>query len=344
MSATHQAAVIAEKGQRLTLRSLETPKPGPRELLISVNAIALNPIDYYMRDMGYMLTTYPATIGSDIAGTIEATGSDIPSSSPFRPGARILAFALTFTHGGELAYGASQQKVIVPIETACPIPDSLSFVDAATMPMGVLTALSGFTSIGLPASTTALYTPEDKRGLLIWGASSSIGMSTIQVAKALGFRIYATSSAKHHATLTALGAEKVFDYSSPTVVDEIVSSAKEAGVVLKTAYRANGDIQPILDVLVAFGGGNLASAVNLDASTPSHPSVVTKFVAAPQGPEAQARHLQFVLLEWLAPRLEDGSYVAAPRARVLQGGLGALNEGLDVLKSGVSGEKLVVEI
>jgi NADPH:quinone reductase-like Zn-dependent oxidoreductase len=101
MSSTHQAAVLPAKGQRLIVQDVETPKPGPRQLLVSVSAIALNPVDHYMRDIGFMLTTYPAILGSDIAGTVEALGSDIPASSPFKPGVRILGFAPAFVHGGE---------------------------------------------------------------------------------------------------------------------------------------------------------------------------------------------------------------------------------------------------
>ncbi len=101
MSATHQAAVLPEKGQHLIVQDLETPKPGPRELLISISAIALNPVDHFMRDVGFMVTRYPAVLGSDIAGTVEALGGDIPASSPFEPGVRVLGFATAFVHGGE---------------------------------------------------------------------------------------------------------------------------------------------------------------------------------------------------------------------------------------------------
>jgi hypothetical protein len=170
-------------------------------------------------------------------------------------------------------------------------------------------------------------------------------MCTIQVATHLGFpAIYATSRPQHHAQLLALGATRVFDYTSPGVVEEIIAAAKSDNVALTTAYRAIGELKPVVDVVAAFGGGKVASAVPLDEHAPKQETVEIKFVMGPQEPDAVARHLEFVLLEWLAPRLQAGSYVPAPRARVVDGGLGAVDAALDILKGGVSGEKLVVEV
>ncbi|EXJ54026.1 hypothetical protein A1O7_09363 [Cladophialophora yegresii CBS 114405] len=354
MSSTHQAAVLPGKGEPLIVQDVETPIPGPRELLISVSAIAFNPVDFIMKDFGFMIAAYPAIIGSDIAGTVEALGSDIPASSPFKPGVRVLGFAPAFVHGGKPKYGGFQKKVVLPIECACHIPSTLPFTNAATLPMAVLTAWTGFTTLGFPTTTTAVFSPGDsdgpkpKPGLLIWGASSSVGMSAIQVAAHLGFpAIYATSRPRHHAQLLALGATRAFDYTSAGVVEEIIAAAKSDTVALKTAYRATGDLKPAVDVVAAFGaggGGKVASAPQLDETTPRHEGVEVKFVMGPQEPVAVARHLEFVLHEWLAPRLQAGNFVPAPKARVVDKGLGAVDVALDILKGGVSGEKLVVEV
>ncbi|KIX97529.1 uncharacterized protein Z520_06981 [Fonsecaea multimorphosa CBS 102226] len=345
MSATHQAAVIPQKGERLTLQTLETPKPGPTELLISVNAIALNPVDYYMRDMGVFVKDYPATIGSDIAGTVEAVGSSIASSS-FQPGTRVLGFAPAFFNQGKPPYGGFQKKVIVPVENVCVIPDTLSFVDAATLPMGVVTAWNGWTSIGLHHDTH--FSAADKQSVLIWGASSSVGVCAVQTAKALGFTVYATCSPRNNEYIRSLGAKEVFDYKSPSVVQEALQAAKKDGMALTTAYFCTGDIQPCLDVLApsstAEQRGKLATAVPINPSTPTHPNVDTKFVMAPEGAGPRGKQFEFILQEWLAPRLADGSFIPAPEARVMLGGLAGLNDALDVLKGGVSCQKLVLEV
>lgn len=133
---THKAALLHSAGSPLVVEDRATPKPGPKDLLISVSAIALNPVDCYQRAMGLFLTTYPAILGSDIAGTIEAVGSSVPG--PFKVGGRVLAFASAFYRRGEANandYSSYQAKVLVQYEAACTIPDSLSFIDAATLPV-----------------------------------------------------------------------------------------------------------------------------------------------------------------------------------------------------------------
>lgn len=72
--ATHLAAVIPLKGSPLIVAERRTPTPGPNEVPIRVKSIAVNPVDHYMRG-GFHVTTYPAVIGSDISGTIVASGS-----------------------------------------------------------------------------------------------------------------------------------------------------------------------------------------------------------------------------------------------------------------------------
>ncbi|KAI1612573.1 zinc-binding oxidoreductase-like protein CipB [Exophiala viscosa] len=345
---SHQAALIPSKGQPLVVETVKTVPPGPGEVLISVSAIALNPIDYYMRDAGFFVASYPAIVGSDIAGTVEAVGSDIPSSSPFKKGARVLAFGNTFYKQGQPDannYGAFQQKVVVPIESVAVIPDSLGFVDAATLPMSVGTALTGWMNIGLPVSTRV----DSKQAVLVWGAGSSIGAGAIQTAKAMGFTVYGTASPKNFENLKALGANKLFDYKDPEVVSNVIEAAKADAVSLKHVYRAAGDIggsdlPPVQEILKASGGGAIASAVILPEYTPQVEGVETKFVQGSADPEERKKFLARAFHDFLAPRLAKGEYIPAPKAKVVGSGLESLNKGLDELRGGVSNVKIVIEL
>jgi hypothetical protein len=78
-SSQHQAAILPSKGHALEIGLRPTPTPGPDDLLIEVKSIALNPIDHYMRDMGFVIASYPAIVGSDIAGVVLSAGSAVPS-------------------------------------------------------------------------------------------------------------------------------------------------------------------------------------------------------------------------------------------------------------------------
>ncbi|KAI0845441.1 GroES-like protein [Daldinia vernicosa] len=340
---THLAAFVTGKSQPLEVREKQTPKPGPDELLLDVKAIALNPIDWKMRDFGFAIADYPAVVGSDIGGIVLEAGSNV--SSDFKPGTRVAAFAPAFFARGEPNYGAFQQRPIVPAKNATPIPDYLSINEAAILPMAVATTWSGWETIGIPRNTS--YSPSDKQGLLVWGASSSVGSVVVQSAKLLGFTVYATASSKHHAYVESLGASKVFDYKEPGAENAIIKAAKEEGLTFQYGYDAVGALQScqtILKSLKGSGPAHLASAPPLSPDGPTTEDVEAKFVAC--SPDDKVRHEQFSFWfnTWLKERLEKREIVPSPKIQVVEGGLHGINKGLDILKAGVSGTKLVLEL
>lgn len=198
-----------------------TPTPEPSELLIEVRSIALNPVDYYMRDTGFTLELYPTVIGSDIAGIVVSAGSSTSSKVPV--GTRVAAFAPCYFKKGAPDYGAFQKKVLIPAAAAVPLPDKVTFNEGALLPMAVQTAWAGWYSIGIPREM-GFKAPPDV-GMLVWGGASSMGSAAIQVANLHGFKVYATASAKHHDYLKSLGATKLFDYKE----DNKTSSGQSKG-------------------------------------------------------------------------------------------------------------------
>ena len=345
-SSQHLAAILPSKAAgALEINQRPTPTPGPHELLIEVKSIALNPIDYYQRDMGFPpLDHYPTVLGSDIAGTVISAGSSVPSDAP-KPGTRVAAFAPCFFTKGLSDYGAFQTRVLVPAANAVPLPSGISFNEASLLPMAVVTALSGCYSIGLPRDTA--YTPQDKKGILIWGGAGSVGSAMIQVAKSMGFIVYATASAKHHEYLKTLGASKLFDYKSENVVEDIIKTAKADGVTIQTGYDTAGQVKSCLEILKELKGNEpakLATAVHPAEDTPTVEGVEVKFVMAPQDEKERTEHFHYCFGVWLKEKLEKGEFVPSPKVKVVEGGLGAIDKGLDELKKGVSGVKLVLEV
>ncbi|KAI1465352.1 GroES-like protein [Daldinia caldariorum] len=340
---THLAAFLTGKGQPLEVREKQTPKPGPDELLIDVKSIALNPIDWKQRNFGFAVADYPAVVGSDVGGVVLEAGSNV--SAIFKPGTRVTAFAPAFFAQGAPDYGAFQQRPIIPAVNAAPIPDYLSFNEAATLPMAFATAWSGWETIGV--SRTTAYSPSDKQGLLVWGGSSSVGTAVIQSAKLLGFTVYATASAKHHDYIKSLGASRVFDYKEPNVEDAIVKAGKEDGLTFQYGYDAVGatqSCQTILKALKGSGPAHLASAPPLDPNGPTPEDVETKFVAASTDDKVREGQFSFIFNTWLKEKLKKREIVPSPKIQVVEGGLHGINKGLDILKAGVSGTKLVLEL
>lgn len=141
----------------------------------------MNPVDYVQRDFGFpAIASYPAIVGSDIAGIVVSAGSNIRSNTP-KSGTRVAAFASSFYQQGAPDYGAFQKYVLVPSENAVPLPDNLPFQEGSILPMAVETAWAGWYTIGITHDTQ--YTPVEKQAALVWGGSSSVGSAAVQSAK-----------------------------------------------------------------------------------------------------------------------------------------------------------------
>lgn len=341
----HQAAILPQKGGPLTVVERATPEPGPNEILIEVKAVALNPVDYYQRDMGMPpVPSYPAVVGSDVAGLVAKVGANV-SGAP-SVGSRAIAFASSFYQNGSPDHGAFQKYTLAQSEGVIALPDALSFEEGAVFPLAVLTALSGWTTVGIPLGTT--YTPQDKQGVLIWGAASSVGTFCVQTARSMGFTVYATASAKHHDYIRKLGADVVFDYKASDVVAQIIDRVKNDGVILRTANCVvEGSLQPTLDVFKATKGDAIAKVAHSPPLLPGAPSlegVEVTFNMPPMDPVVRGEHIYKCFHGWLQDGLKSGTVVPSPRVQVEGRGLEGLNKALDKLKAGVSGTKIVVPI
>jgi NADPH:quinone reductase-like Zn-dependent oxidoreductase len=344
-SGQHLAAILPSTGSALELTYRPTPTPGPNELLIEVKSIAINPIDWMMRETGFMVASYPAVVGSDIAGIVVAAGSSVPDDTP-KPGTRVAAFAPCFHTKGAPDYGAFQTHVLVPAVNAVPLPQRINFNEASLLPMAVTTAWAGWYSIGLPHDT--VYTDADKQGILVWGGASSVGCAVVQVAKSMGFSVYTTASEKHHEYLKGLGASRVFNYKDEHVGESIVKAAKEDGLTIQIAYYAAGqnlkECLEILKELKGEGTAKVASAVPLPENLPKAEGVEVKFVATPVEEKERTEFFRLLFGVWLKEKLEKAEFIPSPGIQVVKGGLEAANKGLDEWKKGVSGVKIVLEL
>lgn len=215
----HLAAFLKSAGTPVEIKNRPTPSPGPNELLIEARSIALNPIDHKQRDFGLTIRSYPTILGSDVAGVVLSIGSDV-SSELFKPGMRVAAYALGFYKNNDMDYGSFQKRVLVPSANVVSLPEQISFNEAALLPMSVTTAWNGCYILGISHDTA--YKPVDKQGMLVWGGASSMGTGAIQIAKSLGFTVYATASEKHHENLEGLGISRTFDYRNKNVVELVV--------------------------------------------------------------------------------------------------------------------------
>jgi NADPH:quinone reductase-like Zn-dependent oxidoreductase len=384
--ATHLAAVSSAKGEHFKLQKRPTPKPGPGELLIEVKCVALNPADYYMRDQGLFIPTYPTVIGFDLSGLVLEVGENVPvhamGQSPgpfFQPGiTRVAAYAASFWRSYDADYGAFQERCLVPWQHATPILDGcISWNQAATLPVSVAVPLNAWDLMEVPrvgeaaASAPAGSVDTDssagtqknrnqkKNALLIWGASSSVGTMGVQSARLLRddpdssfAAVYATAGAANREYVGSLGADRVFDYNDPQVVDAIVGATREDGLVIRHCFLATGRLAQCQAVLKAFNNdqgeesqkARIGSAPAIPRDAQEINGIETKMVMPSMDEGERLAQFRYWMGTWLKQNLANGIIRPSPEPRVVGKGVGAINAGINVLLQGVSCTKLVVEV
>ncbi|RSL51432.1 hypothetical protein CEP54_011409 [Fusarium duplospermum] len=225
---------LTAEGELIVQPVTENYIPQESECLIRVKYSGINPCDLNFFYMG--LNSF--VTGFELSGTVEQTGSN----SPFVVGDSVCGIApVAFPKPTSL--GTHQDLAIAKSDLLYKVPEGLSLKDAGVICMAVHTAVDAlFNSLGLgfPGADISGLDPAGK-GILIWGGASSVGNMAIQIAKAAGFEfIFATASAKNHATLKRLGATHCFDYKSATIVEDIQGMQKTLGVKLSIAFDAVG--------------------------------------------------------------------------------------------------------
>lgn len=181
----------------LVLRELPAPVPGPGEVLVRVKAAALNPKDSLIRKGKFKAATgasFPKLVGSDVAGVVEAVGARVTT---LRPGDEVFGMKNGFA-GATLA-----ELAVLNADELAPKPATLSFEEAAALPLTTLTALQALRDLAQVTQGARV---------LLHGASGGVGVVAVQVAKALGARVTTTSSEKNLDLLRGLGADETLDY------------------------------------------------------------------------------------------------------------------------------------
>ena len=155
------------------------------------------------------------------------------------------------------ANSAFQLYSVVPSIVVAPIPDSISFAQASVLPLSLSTASAALYQkdyLALP------YPTKDPKPtgetILIWGGSSSVGSSAIQLAVASGIDVITTASKRNFEYVKALGAKHAFDHGSEGVEEEIVKTLKEGSFVgVYDTISAESTVRSCAEVTSKLGGG-----------------------------------------------------------------------------------------
>ncbi|KAG6827875.1 hypothetical protein H0H92_010144 [Tricholoma furcatifolium] len=346
MSLKQKALFLQSRFGEFSLGENDIPKPGVGQLLVRIEAVALNPVDWKIQKWGAFVDHFPAVIGTDLAGVVEETGEDVTG---FAKGDRDKNSyrGSVFQGGWANDMAGFQQYTLTNVVTTAKIPPHLSFDEAATVPVGVAAAVAG---LYLPnpygAGLTHPFDPSTRgkyasKPLIVLGGATSVGQFAIQVGRLSGFSpiITTASRAKHDSHLKSLGATHILDrnLSSEALAAEI---RKITSKPLEIVYDAVSvpDTQATGYSLLSDGGSLvIVLAPTIKAEEGKHIFHITGMWSFPHSKDLGAKFYNS-----LSALLETGE-IKPNRVEVVSGGLGGILDGLKRLElDQVSGVKLVV--
>jgi len=183
----------------LRLNEIEKPVPKDNEVLIRVHAASVNPLDYHvMRGIPYLMRLGGGLfrpkdngMGVDVAGHVEAVGTNVKE---FKPGDEILGAC----NGAFAEYACANEKSVIKK------PVNVTFEQAAAVPIAGFTALQGLRDQGLI---------QQGQKILINGAAGGVGTFAVQIAKSLGAEVTGVCSTRNVEMVRSIGSDHVIDYT-----------------------------------------------------------------------------------------------------------------------------------
>lgn len=241
-----KAIVFEQYGSPDVLQNVEVAKPTPAadEVLIKVEAAGANPLDWRMMRANPFLVRLDAgffkpkdsRLGADVAGVVEAVGSDI---TQFEVGDAVF---------GEIGKGGFAEYVAAPETLLAHKPKNLSFVDAASIPVVGFTAVQGLRDTGKIQASDHV---------VINGASGGIGTFAVQYAKAMGAEVTGICSGRNVDLVRSIGADHVIDYTQ----EDFTKNGQHYDLIYDTVGNLSvGDMQR---ALTANGRGVVAGMTTL---------------------------------------------------------------------------------
>ncbi|WP_030547405.1 NADP-dependent oxidoreductase [Streptomyces albus] len=246
-----KAVTINSYGETPKLTEAPEPKVGPDSVLIRVKAAGVNPVDWKVT-AGYLdqvlQANFPLIPGWDVAGVVERVG---PAITEFAPGDEVIGY----NRQDVAQFGTYAELVAAPFRTLARKPASLSWQQAAGLPLAGLTAHQSLRAAEAGKGDT----------VLVHAAAGGVGSFAVQIAVAQGARVIGTASERNHDYLRSLGAEPV---------------TYGAGLAERVRKLAPEGVDVALDFV---GGDAIAASLELAKSAARVVSVVDPSVAGSGG-------------------------------------------------------------
>jgi len=272
----------------LTLEEVPDLTPGDGEVLVEVKAAGVNPVDTYVRGGSYAIKPpLPYTPGIDGAGIVRQVGADVTN---VKPGDRVYV-----AHGTGGSTGTYAQQMICGAAAVHALPEPISFAQGAGIGVPYATA---WRALVLKAQMLAGDT------LLVHGASGSVGLAAVQIARAAGLTVIGTAGTERgRALVRAQGAHHALDHTAPDYRDEIRRLTASHGPDVILEMLANVNLNHDLTLIAPRGRivivGNRANIEITPRLVMSKESIVTGLTLW-NTPDAEARRIHAALGAGLA--------------------------------------------
>lgn len=238
------AAYVTELGPAESIRvgELPVPIPGPTDVLVAVDAVAVNPVDAFIRAGRYRTPTpFPFVIGRDLVGTVVHA----PARAGFAAGDRVWCNSL----GHDGRHGSFARFAVVPADRLYPLPAGVDPLDAVGVAHPAGTAYLAWFRHGDLRPGDTVY---------VGGGAGNVGRAAIAMAGYAGARVIAGARPADHDTCTAAGADVVVDYADPDLVARVREAAPD-GVDVYWDTSGRDDLEHAVQS-IAVGGRILLTA------------------------------------------------------------------------------------
>lgn len=339
------ALYVSEDGTGQILRDVAEPEPEAGEIQVEVLYSGCNPADLKHAHLGINSTV----MGYDFMGKVSQVGPN----SRYSVGEPVAGYTPTGI-GRPGKYGAHQPYLVAPEDHVWRVPENVPPAHAAALTVVVATAADAlYNAFGYPfPGETA---PEGRKAgpLLVWGASTSVGLAMVQFARASVARpIFAAASPQRHDLLTTLGATKCFNYADADAVSQVRAAVEEervgpilhaadctgypeaaekvAEIASEQAILVSMRIQQDKRFKLPFGN----KARDMTISSPS-----IGRITLPAQPQEQAR--MWKGLEWAVQNY--GSGFSMPEVEIFEGSAEEALDKVKVVLEGVNFGKLALK-
>lgn len=335
------AAVVVTAKTPLEVQEVEMYEPGPKELLVKNELIALNPVEAKVAKIDMFKSQYPLIIGGSFGGTVVAVGADVLD---YKVGDKVATFSDPFTNN---KYSAYQRYALIPTEVATKILDEKDFATIISLVGNLPTVvglLGAYLGLKRPYLQNTASLPTAKK-ILIYGGTSSIGSLSVQYLSQAGYQVVTTTDTDHQDFVSKLGAQKIVNHTQDpdTVIKQLVEQGPYDIIVDiisvdETIYITSG-------VVKAQGGGIFyATLPPFGPEKYLADGVERKFESYPLflDEERNSELKRWAFHTYLPQDVANGKILPL-KLKKLPGGLRAMNETLDILNKGVPCTKLLVD-